>query len=343
MLDCDARPDTPALNWQDIDSILGHIIPDWLKSQRLWRASSSAFIYTSNGSELIGVGGWRCYVMVDDASAISAVGAFIYQRLWEMGHGYIRISQSGQALDRSLVDASVWQPERVDFAANPVLASGLVRRAPQPVLLGSVPLLATADIKAPLTLGEWRLSSEMLRKAREEVKPQCQKTRQDYAATRVEALVKEFPQASKKRLHKLISRALEHKVLTSDFVLYRPDGSRITVAQILADPDKWHQARFSDPFEPQYRNDPRIAFANLDPESGSDPYIYSHAHGGMRYRLVRPSATICLKTGERPAVITASEWWLRRLRAPTLYRCPALLIHSPLFPTSCNSRIVAPM
>jgi hypothetical protein len=79
--------------------------------------------------------------VVDDASAIPVVGAFFYQRLWEMGHGYVLISHSGQALDRSLIDASVWQPERVDFAAPPVLSSGLERRPPKPELLGSVPLL----------------------------------------------------------------------------------------------------------------------------------------------------------------------------------------------------------
>ena len=36
-----------------------------------------------DGTELIGMGGWRCYVAVDDASAIPSVGAYIYQRLWE--------------------------------------------------------------------------------------------------------------------------------------------------------------------------------------------------------------------------------------------------------------------
>jgi hypothetical protein len=125
MLDCDACPGKPALSWQEIDQIIAQIVPGWSETQRLWRASSSAFIYTSDGSELIGPGGWRGYVILDDAAAIPAVGAYIYQRLWDLGHGHILISKAGQALDRSLIDASVWQPERVDFAADPVLESGL--------------------------------------------------------------------------------------------------------------------------------------------------------------------------------------------------------------------------
>ena len=289
MLDCDARDDEPALNWQDIDQVIAEIIPDWLETQRLWRASSSSFLYTSDGSELIGIGGWRCYVMVDDASAIPAVGAYIYQRLWEMGHGYIFISQSGQALDRSLVDASVWQPERIDFAAEPVLGDGLERRAPQSILLGSVPLLASDAVTSPLTLTQWRQSSEVLRKAKDEVRQECEEVRRAYVAARVEVLKHDFPQASEESLHKVMHQAIEHHILSSDFVLYRPDGSSVTVGELLADPEKWHQARFADPLEPEYRNDSRIAYANLDPASGSDPYLYSHAHGGMRFRLVLES------------------------------------------------------
>jgi hypothetical protein len=106
-------------------------------------------------------------VMVDDASAIPALGSSLYQALWKNGYGYILISQSGQVLDRSLIDASVWQPERIDFAAEPVLRDGLERRAPGPILLGSAPLLATKDITAPLTLSEWRQTSEELRNAKE--------------------------------------------------------------------------------------------------------------------------------------------------------------------------------
>ncbi len=81
-----------------------------------------------------------------DASAIPNVGAHIYQHLWEAGYGSIDISQSGP-LDRSLIDASVWQPERVDFAAEPVLEGDVIRRAPNPVLLNGARELATAVLE----------------------------------------------------------------------------------------------------------------------------------------------------------------------------------------------------
>ena len=306
MLDCDARPNKPALHWQDIDQIICQTVPSWSDTQRIWRASSSAFIYTADGSELIGKGGWRCYVMLDDAAAIPAVGAHIYQRLWETGHGYIFISKAGQALDRSLIDAAVWQPERVDFAAEPVLESGLVRSAPQAVLLGSVPLLASAGIKAALTLREWRQLSEVLRQAKQAVEAEVIAVRKAFIAEHASALAADKLNVSEKRLRTLWKRAVEHHVLSSDFVLYRADGSTITVGEVLADADKWHQARFADPLEPDYRGDKRIAYANLQPEMGCDPYLYSHAHGGVCYRLVREAGEIILQKGERPRALDAA-------------------------------------
>lgn len=68
----------------------------------------------------------------------------------------------------------------------------------------------------------------------------------------------------------------------------------------------WHQARFADPLEPDYRDDKRVAYANLEPKLGDDPYIWSHAHGGQRYRLVRESADLTIATGERPRVLDGS-------------------------------------
>jgi hypothetical protein len=55
--------------------------------------------------------------------------------------------------------------------------------------------------------------------------------------------------------------------------------------------------------EPDYRNDKRIAYLNLEPQGNADPYLWSHAHGGMRFRLVRETAKITLRKGERARVL----------------------------------------
>jgi hypothetical protein len=250
-------------------------------------------------------------VIVDDAAAVARVGAFLYQGSWQRGHGYIKVSRSGQALDRSFVDASVWQPERIDFAAEPILREGLERRAPAPVLLGSAPLLKTSGIIAPMTLHEWREESEELRKAKDAARPEVQKVRAAYIAKRLEELDQKRPRASKKAAERMIRQAIEEQTLTADFELHRPDGTIITVGEVMADPDKWDGCRFADPLEPDYRGDSRIAFADLDPASDEDPGMFSYAHGGCRYRLVRQTARIVLRKGDRPRAVDQSLALLR--------------------------------
>jgi hypothetical protein len=63
------------------------------------------------------------------------------------------------------------------------------------------------------------------------------------------------------------------------------DGDEVTVGTLLDHPEKWHETRFHDPFEPDWP-DPRIAVVYLNkPPCAS--VIYSHIHGGMTYRLLK--------------------------------------------------------
>lgn len=302
MLDHDCRLDRQPLRWQAIDEIMCAVVPAWQAVERVWRPSASAFIYRDDGEELIGEGGWRCYVIVDDAAKIPDVGAYIYQALWAAGHGYILISKAGQPLDRALVDPSVWQPERLDFAAAPVLASGLQRRAPEADLIPGGAMLASVGLAPAETMTEWRATCTVLHDARKAVHAQIDQARK----TQIEKLVGQIKQRTPKvqvaRTRTVVARAVENLCLSGDFVLHRPDGGSVTVAEMLSDPDKWHGARFADPLEPDYRGDKRISFACLQ-TNGGVPFVYSHAHGGMRYSLLRESADIRLVRGEQPRVV----------------------------------------
>ena len=78
--------------------------------------------------------GQRVYVPVADAQDIPRAGAALYARLWLAGHGRFDVSASGALLDRSLIDASVWQPERLDFAGGAQCGPGLEQRREEPKL-----------------------------------------------------------------------------------------------------------------------------------------------------------------------------------------------------------------
>jgi hypothetical protein len=72
----------------------------------------------------------------------------------------------------------------------------------------------------------------------------------------------------------------------------------VTVGEVLDAKERWHGQRFADPLEPDYRNDRRIAWANL--RTGNAPYLFSHAHGGRRYQLLRQPTLFQVKGGDTP-------------------------------------------
>jgi hypothetical protein len=225
MLDHDPRPGHRQLDWRELDAILCEHLPGWGDVERAWRPSASAFIYRNSGEELIGQGGWRAYVIVDRAVAIPEVGAQIYQTLWHAGHGYVQVSQSGLALDRTLVDAAVWQPERLDFAAPPVLGEGLVRRAPTTAILPGRPVLRTAGLRAELPTAEWRTTSPVIRAALAAVRGEIGRAR----ATYIEKRTAEFRRSSGatvEQVKAVIKRAIEHSCLGQNSSCGRQKAAR---------------------------------------------------------------------------------------------------------------------
>ena len=296
MLDHDPRPGE-ARTAEEIDAISCAAVPEIAAVQRVWVPSSSAFIYDAEGRELIGRGGWRLYLAVDDASRIPDVGALIYQALWKAGYGYVSVTSSGAILDRSIVDASVWQPERLDFAASPILGPGLERRAPAPLILPGEPMLRTAGLKLDMSMPEWRKTSVQLASAKATAKPEAEKARKAFIRDRIAEYKRRGTYS--KHVKSVFNEAVINRKLRADFELVTENGDRVTVKQVLADPARYAGMRFADPLEPNYRDDRRIAYVSL----GHDPCLYSHAHGGIRYRLCNQTDEVKVVAGERARVV----------------------------------------
>jgi hypothetical protein len=281
MLDYDPRPGHAPKSARELDAILCETMPELAAVTRAWRPSSTSYIYTSDDDEIIGAGGLHGYLIVDDASEIPLLGATLYQRLWAAGHGYIQVSKSGALLDRSIVDAAVWQPERLDFVAPPVMGPGLNRWPPRDLVLRGEPLLRTAalDLGAGVPTDEWRRVCPELLAARRAIKPEADKVRRRFATERVAALKAEGVNIEPR----VIERAVTHRVLGPEFVLYCEDGGMRSVGELLADPKRYDRTRYHDPLEFDYAGgDGRIAIAFLLKKY---PCLFSHTHGGQTYTL----------------------------------------------------------
>ena len=129
MLDYDPRTGTLPLSPDDLVEAVRAAVPELKRVEMLWTPSASSCIRSDDGVVDTGIGGQRLYILVDNASDIPELGANIFDRTVLAGHAYILIDKAGRMHERSLIDASVWQPERLDFAAGAVCGEGLTRDA----------------------------------------------------------------------------------------------------------------------------------------------------------------------------------------------------------------------
>lgn len=305
LLDGDPAPGQEPLTREQWLALLFEVFPGMKGAPMVWGVSSSSCIHNAEtGEQVTGIRGQRLYVLVADARDIPRAGQAMFERLWLAGHGYFLVSRSGSLLSRSVIDASVWQTNRLDFAAPPVCKAPLEARRPAPEALndGAEPL-DTAQAIPSLSKDEGATLAAIMAAERgcDDLLAEVNHAQEVWLSERVAAL-KELPEDKREAAEERLRDAVQKKRLFGDFELLHSSGKAVTVGQVLDDPDRWHGERFHDPLEPEYSNsDRRIAYANL--KSGGPPFIYSHAHGGVRFRLMRPAEQLKVVQGQLPQLV----------------------------------------
>ena len=295
MLDHDGLPEGELSPLQFRDRLIA-AAPALANAPMLWRPSASAGCVSPDGGILSDLSRHRLYIPVADATLIPEAGKALEALLWATpGAGWCDIGVAGQRLPRCLVDVSVWQPERLDFAGPSVLVDGVTRAGVDGVIYGD----ATAQFNLRLLIDSATPSIKKqaqagLKAARAAVVEKCDTARRHWVADKAPALAQsrgiKLAQATN-----VLERAAKHQVLMGDFELTCADGQVVNVAQLLDNPHRWHNARFADPLDPDA--DKRVAVARL--LNGTRPDLFSHRHGGMRYELRRQSARVQLGRGMR--------------------------------------------
>lgn len=295
MLDHDGLPDGELSALQFRDRLIA-AAPALAEASMLWRPSTSAGCVSPAGSILSGLTRHRLYIPVVDATLIPEAGKALEALLWATpGAGWCDIGVAGQRLARCLVDVSVWQPERLDFAGPSMLVDGVTRAGVEGVIYGD----AAAQFNLRLLIDSATLSIKKqaqagLKGARAAVAEKCDTARRNWVTDKAPALAQrrgiKLAQATN-----VLERAAVHQVLMGDFELTCVDGQVVNVAKLLDNPHRWHNTRFADPLDPDA--DKRVAVARL--LNGTRPDLFSHRHGGLRYELRRQSARVQLGRGMR--------------------------------------------
>lgn len=301
MIDYDPPAADKALTKDAFLDVIYSIVPDLKECAHIWGTSTSSCLFdTTSKKEIRGIQGQRLYIIVNNGVDIPRAGKVLFKRLWLNGFGYIKISQAGSLLLRSPADDSVWQTNRIDYCAPPICVEPLASNKPTPLLLGDSRMVLDTSIALPdLTETEENQYLKLVAKAKVESASEAASVRDAYIKARVLKLANEG--ISHEVAERTIRHAMDGSVLLGDFQLECSDGTLVTVAEVLADPAKWHGKHFSDPLEPDYHDDNRVAYARL--LGVPRPYIASYAHGGQRYFLARQLHTVRLAKGERGSYI----------------------------------------
>lgn len=294
MGDYDPDPGS-CLTPDQLRSALYSICPAFQHAAHIWTPSTSSCLFKGR-TQVRGIEGQRLYFVVADGTDIPRAAKVLEKRAWLAGHGYVKISKAGSLLARWILDGAVFQTNRIDYCAPAVCVSPLRQRKPAPVLHGSINLALDTRVALPdLTAMEEAKYRDMVSKAKAAKQAEAAVVRTAYKALRVKELVDQG--VAQAEADSTVSQALENQVLLADFRLVAEDGRTVTVAELLADKNRWHGKQFADPVEPDYHGDRRIARAFLI--GCRRPFIKSFAHGGCLYYLHHAKVGIQLVAGHR--------------------------------------------
>lgn len=319
MNDYDPGADAGVLDREALLASLYAAVPALAGVAALWWPSSSSHITRSDtGEDLTGLRGQRLYWIAQDAGDIPRAGEALETYLWAAGHGRIEVGAAGQLLKRTLIDSSVWQANRLDFAAGAACTAPLEQRRGHPVVLDGAPVMDTRAVIPDPDPATVAAAERAILEAKREAKPEAFAVREAYLEER--AIEMAGADADDERLEHcraVVCRALDHDTLAGDFPLVIDvDGQRLalTVGDVLDDPERYHGCLTLDPIEPDYQGGKVVGKLYL---MGSRPRLYSFAHGGLSFKLTRPPARVELVKGR---TVDAVEQVLALMRrAPDVF------------------------
>jgi hypothetical protein len=226
------------------------------------------------------------------AKEIPRIGEILCQLLWLRGYGFIKISKIGSKLERQLLDAVVWQPERLAYEADAICDDGLHQNRPAPRLVRGRILIA-ADVK---DLDQDQIDSyeQKVWYAKQLVQKQAERKREDYVESEAKKLTnngrtKTLDEA-RQTVRARITPDLEgyFQLPPADELIF--DDSKLgvcTVADVLGDPQRYHGKTLRDPHEPEQGRSKARLYVN----SNGSILIHSFVHGERNFILCRDLQT----------------------------------------------------
>lgn len=307
-LDYDPEPGTEPLTREQLHAALLSAVPALAGEAMLWWPSASSAIWHGE-LELRGIRGQRVWLLVNNGDDIPRAGRVLIDRLWLNGKGNVKVSRSGALLDRTLLDSSVWQASRLDFAGGARCEPPLSQRRGKPFLLpGNQDGIDTRNVFPDLSQDEAHKVDVIKRAARELKQPAAAEARKTWIAARLAecppADMNANPDEGKERADRFAA-IIDSKELPGDFRIHvKLDGKiqAVSVAELLSEPGRFDGVDCLDPLEPEYDDHRLVGKLFL---RGKSPVLHSFAHGGATYHLRCDRKRVDLVAGRMSEAVSA--------------------------------------
>lgn len=224
-----------------------------------------------------GLRGLHTFYSIDKGAEIPRVLETLHVRAWLAGYGRILVCKNGVLLPRSIVDPTLKTPNQPIFEFGAILLDKRItqKREVRGFRSLSGVLQVKADSIAPLTDEERAEFARRVDEAKAKLKPEADRV----AAIWADEVTKHLPESERaaERERRLAQREKQHRDLMPHSIVRLNDGSEVTVAEILADRDKWHGKAIRDPDEPEYGTS-KATIVTKNQRDGRAK-ILSRAHG----------------------------------------------------------------
>jgi hypothetical protein len=280
------------------------VLPELKGIARLTRRSTSAGLSRADtGETLVGSDGVHIYIRVKDGSDVERFLKTLHDRCWLAGLGWMMVGAGGQLLDRSIVDRMVGGPERLVFEGPPVLVPPLQqdRESRRPVAIEGDELDTMAACP-PLDGGELAELNARKAKAARALEGTAAREREAFVTRRAKQLVtmRGISQAAAERI---VTQQC-NGILLPDVILPFDDQDLVdtSVADVLADPNKFEGETLADPLEGTSYG---VGKAKIMRRADGSMWIHSFAHGRTTYELRYDAKTVraALERADRADVV----------------------------------------
>jgi len=279
-----------------VEAALAAVCPEIAGAGYIRRRSTSACVFNAETGEEYASDGLHVFLLVADGADVERFLYALHDRAWLCGLGWHWVGKAGQLLERSIVDRSVYAPERLVFEAPPDLEPPLTQREREATVHDGPPL-DTGTACPDLTPAEKLELARLKAASANQLRPEAAKAKAEFIAEKTTELVKRGVPEARARA---AAEAWGKETLRPDAVLEFADreiGVK-TVADVLADPDRFIGEDLADPIEGvDYGRTCAVVLRRYD-DGGLE--IKSYAHGGAYHRLVHDAASIAAAITSAP-------------------------------------------